>query len=647
MRWWLVYAAGALAVVAATAWISAHTLAAERAAATARAETTHGERVRLALWRLEARLAPLVAREAAWPPAAFSPFIADAGGMVPAAGGFCSTGALLPSPLLGGPGEGVRLHIHWPAAGAPRSPEAPPPPWRDLALRQGVEAADIAIAEAHLADFAARCAHGDLLAALPAATTPRALPARMVPTATALLQTPVQAVQELGGQTLVANNDFDQRALYNTSQQVEVVANAAPVPLNKGKNFQQNRNRQLQMPARLEHPDGTERQRYDDRARTDAPYRLGMLPLPSAPASWAVENPNGNVLAITDNNWTTARVEVRDSLGAPPLAPLWHRDELLLARRLADDAVQVVWLDWPALRTALPRELADLLPQARLLPDTAMAPERLAALPLRLDPGPPPASPVPAVPAALWWTWALVGLVLAGGAALLAAALRLGARRAAFVSAVTHELRTPLTGMRLHTELLADGLIADADERATSLGLVRRETARLGQLVENVLAFARVERGRGLAVRSVPVAALLDAARERLTARLPGLVETHAPAALAAVVRAEPQAVERVLFNLIDNAAKYAPGSLVELAASRRGQRVLISVRDHGPGLGTGARTLFRPFARSAADAAGGAPGVGLGLALCRRVARQLGGDLWHEAPAGGGARFVLMLRCV
>ena len=121
-----------------------------------------------------------------------------------------------------------------------------------------------------------------------------------------------------------------------------------------------------------------------------------------------------------------------------------------------------------------------------------------------------------------------------------------------------------------------------------------------------------------------------------------------APDAEAAVVIADPAAVEQVLFNLVDNACKYARGGTpaeIELAVGQRGTHLALAVRDHGPGIAPReAARLFEAFRKSARDAAEGGAGVGLGLALSRRLARQMGGDLVSDPPADGGARFVLTL---
>src|SRR5262249_48892755 len=97
-------------------------------------------------------------------------------------------------------------------------------------------------------------------------------------------------------------------------------------------------------------------------------------------------------------------------------------------------------------------------------------------------------------------------------------------------------------------------------------------------------------------------------------------------------VQADVDTVEQILFNLVDNACKYAgeaPDCRIDMRAEAHGRHVVVSVSDHGPGISRRDRRLiFRPFARSAESKAGSAPGVGLGLALSRRLARAMGGDV-------------------
>ncbi len=120
-------------------------------------------------------------------------------------------------------------------------------------------------------------------------------------------------------------------------------------------------------------------------------------------------------------------------------------------------------------------------------------------------------------------------------------------------------------------------------------------------------------------------------------------------AALRTVVHVDVSAVEQIIFNLVDNACKYAaPGAtekIIHLEALPNGKFAMLRVRDHGQGITRQeAKKLFRPFSKSAHEAAHSAPGVGLGLALCRRLSRSLGGDLRLDESVKNGACFELRL---
>ncbi|HEV7668620.1 MAG TPA: HAMP domain-containing sensor histidine kinase [Thermoanaerobaculia bacterium] len=346
-----------------------------------------------------------------------------------------------------------------------------------------------------------------------------------------------------------------------------------------------------------------------------------------------------------------------------PLQPVWIGPELLLARRIERDggeALEGIWLNREALRASLLGRVRDLLPTADLVPVRGGAADpgrQLALLPLRLDPGPPPALP------GAGWTAARLGLVTAsiaillvaaGGGALLLGALRLARRRDDFVSAVTHELRTPLTTFRMYTEMLDEGMVPPG-KTGEYLGTLRAEAERLGQLVENVFAFARLERGGPAARTEVvsladllqPIAGHLAADLERrgfdFSLHLPAEVETEP-------VRVDTVAVERILQNLADNAAKFARGASdrprFEIRAEQTDRAVVLIASDDGPGIPRRERRrLFRPLRRSASRAAAeGAPGLGLGLALSRGLARSFGGDLRYLERLESGAAFALDL---
>jgi K+-sensing histidine kinase KdpD len=108
-------------------------------------------------------------------------------------------------------------------------------------------------------------------------------------------------------------------------------------------------------------------------------------------------------------------------------------------------------------------------------------------------------------------------------------------------------------------------------------------------------------------------------------------------------------AIEQILFNLVDNACKYGATAsserILHLEALPDDKFAVLRIRDHGEGISAqGAKRLFKPFSKSAHEAAHSAPGVGLGLALCRRLSRSMGGDLRLDQSIRTGACFVLQL---
>lgn len=357
----------------------------------------------------------------------------------------------------------------------------------------------------------------------------------------------------------------------------------------------------------------------------------------------------------------------QNSVSAPVFAPVatavegfrasWFGDRLVLLREVrmkggtAGQAIDGALVKTGMLRDRLLEEVSDLLPAAGLevVPPGEGDEWTLASLPWRLDPGEVPvATSTLGTPLKLslgaGWLAALAALV--GGAVMIRGVLQLSERRASFVSAVTHELRTPLTTFRLYSDMLDSGVVSDEEKRGSYFRVLRREADRLSHLVENVLAFSRIERGSARAeVRGMDVAELLGELRERLAERLAAAgmdlaMELPAP---GLALMGDRAAVEHVLFNLVDNAAKYAGGGAVRIGvAESDGRWVEIGVADEGPGIAAAeVRRIFEPFHKSAHAAAETQPGVGLGLALSRRLAREMGGELSYRS-GGQGACFVL-----
>ena len=258
---------------------------------------------------------------------------------------------------------------------------------------------------------------------------------------------------------------------------------------------------------------------------------------------------------------------------------------------------------------------------------------------------------------------ALLALVLlslvAGGYVLLRAARRerLDAlRKTDFVDNVSHELKTPLSGIRLSAELLAEGRLPDGPRRDKAVRSILAESDRLDRLVSNLLDFGRLERGRRrFDLQRVDLAALLEemGAEGDPATRHSWFVTRHCERGLAAL--ADPDAVRRILSNLFDNAAKYAPGAPPEVSVRTAGTArsessphrggVEVVVADRGPGVPPGLEEkIFERFFRADDSLARRANGSGIGLSLARGLARGMGGDLIYRPREGGGAEFVLTL---
>ena len=575
---WTVFALCLAAVLVAMGWSSAIVLRLERAEALAQAQAAREENARLALWRMDSALTPLVTRESARPYFHYGAYHASAGGYgsllaEPAAGQ-----ALTASPLLRETPPHVLLHFQLAPDGSITSPQVPEGSLRDRAL-----------AHAHLtrAALAERAARLDALR------------------------------QSVSGATLFASLPADDPV--KTAAASKAVASQTP--------------------------GGPQQQRMKSVKEFEARQ----------------QNFESNALGsqLADEAQSPAGAEVQD--GA--MVPLWSGEELLLARRVRVNGrlyVQGCWLAWPRLRGELLASVRDLLPNARLEPVSGSAgaddERRLAALPARLVESGGYELPVLAglspIRLSLLGAWACLLVAAFSVAALLGGLLSLSERRRVFVSAVTHELRTPLTTFRLYADMLAEGMVA-GEKRDEYLQRLRGEAERLGHLVENVLFYSRIDSGRAGASRETLE---LSAALEGVW---PRLVERAGRAGLTLVLeRSEPllasvdrSALEQVLFNLVDNACKYAADSrppLVRVELRRDGARATIHVRDHGPGLTrVERRRLFRPFSKPEREAAVQGPGVGLGLALSRRLMQAQGGDLVLDDSVTPGAAFVASLPIV
>ena len=214
--------------------------------------------------------------------------------------------------------------------------------------------------------------------------------------------------------------------------------------------------------------------------------------------------------------------------------------------------------------------------------------------------------------------------------------------KTSFVSNVSHELKTPLTAVRLSAEMLREGRVKE-EAQARYLEVIVRESERLTRLVDNVLDFGRLERGRrkfNLEARDVnELLSVAEAQRPRVEAAGLTLMVRSAP--MPVMRTFDLDAVGQVLVNLIDNAVKYAAsGKMVEVSVSERGE---ITVADRGPGIAAKHRSrIFERFYRCDDSITAKSSGSGLGLSISSRLMAGMGGELVFAPRAGGGAVFTI-----
>lgn len=595
---WMGFIFCLVVVLAAMGWISLTALESDRNATEAYRRMAFDDNIRLALWRMDSMLAPLITQESARPYFVYGPFLpinrAYGNMFNDRSGGE----RLIASPLLSEDLPNILVHFQFEPDGRLSSPQLPIGSNRELAVPQHTTAEAVAATEARLGRVAALVDRERLQALLPEHT-----PEPVAVVVNPLVQTPEQRRQQQQKRQTALENygrgavEFSQR-----SQAVQANANAM--------------------------------------VQNQASNSLNDLLLPSTDVAGVL------------------------------MTPLWIEGELILARRVSAggrEYVQGCLLDWPAIKASLLETVDDLLPQADLEPvgkvPAGGEARMLAALPVRLIPGAMiPGAPLTGAAAegvlspillSLGAAWICVLLAAIAVAALLLGVVRLSERRAAFVTAVTHELRTPLTTFQMYAEMLAEDMVPDAAQQKHYLNTLRAESVRLAHLVENVLCYARLERGRADGrLETVTLGQLLQQMQGRLAGRaeqagMQLVVETKDRVGRA-TVRANVSAAEQILFNLVDNACKYAAATddkRIHLTLQQHDGGAELRLRDHGPGVSASARRrLFKPFSKSAQEAAHTAPGVGLGLALSRRLARDMGGDLRLDENVTDGASFVLTL---
>lgn len=214
--------------------------------------------------------------------------------------------------------------------------------------------------------------------------------------------------------------------------------------------------------------------------------------------------------------------------------------------------------------------------------------------------------------------------------------------RRELVAAVSHDLRTPIASLRLLVEAIDDGIV-DEETRRRYLATMQTHIGSLSTMIDDLFELSRIEAGDiDWSMRQVELAPLVDETVDamRPEARASGVEIRTELQAESLPARADPERIQRVLFNLIRNAIHHTPADgSVTVRAEATGEGVEIEIADTGEGVPLPERErIFEPFHRGGPDAAREGDGAGLGLAISRAIVETHGGRIWI-APGESGTR--------
>jgi len=256
-----------------------------------------------------------------------------------------------------------------------------------------------------------------------------------------------------------------------------------------------------------------------------------------------------------------------------------------------------------------------------------------------------------------YWYFSIISVVLLAvmlGLASLwrnaGAQLRLAQKKDDFISAVSHELRTPLTSIRMYSEMLEKNWVKSPDKVSEYYRNMRQESERLSRLIENVLDFSRIQRGRkqyafNAGDVNTCVADVVEMMRP-YAAQKGFSIETELGRLDQSTF--DGDAVTQIVVNLLDNAIKYAGDAedkTIVVRTAGDNDFTLIEVEDHGPGVPNRQRKkIFEQFYRSAAESTRETNGTGLGLTLVKKFAEAHGGfvEIANARPTGAIFRVAL-----
>jgi two-component system phosphate regulon sensor histidine kinase PhoR len=242
----------------------------------------------------------------------------------------------------------------------------------------------------------------------------------------------------------------------------------------------------------------------------------------------------------------------------------------------------------------------------------------------------------------------MLGTILAGIGFLFYATWkesRANELKSDFISNVSHELKTPLSLIRMFGELLALGKLKSPEKGREYAEIITREAERLSRLIDNVLDFARMERGRvaydfELGRLDQVVERALDVYRHRVERegfKLTTKIDEHLPETML-----DENAMTLLLLNLLENAVKYGKGEIA-VYLTQKGTMLRLVVGDQGPGIAADEhKRIFERFYRTRDARGTNVRGSGIGLSLVKHIAEAHGGTVSVDSELGKGAAFIV-----
>ncbi|HUS47667.1 MAG TPA: HAMP domain-containing sensor histidine kinase [Phycisphaerae bacterium] len=350
--------------------------------------------------------------------------------------------------------------------------------------------------------------------------------------------------------------------------------------------------------------------------------RLRRTPLAD---TWMLSTPDGGLVALFDQGRIIE--EMAKAVAAAPFVP---DARVTIRPRSADDPSAETFLSEPA---------------GGFMPDWELSVELLGTSPF--------AAAAARQNVLYFWTGGLSIAAIAVLALLVAGyvsrQMKLTRLKNDLIATVSHELKTPLSSMQVLIDTLLEGRCRDDGQARDYFAMLARENRRLARLIENFLAFSRMERNKNafhfapLDVREV-IDAALASIRDRFAGpacRLDVQVQPNLPA-----VTADRDALITVVLNLLDNAWKYTQDDK-HVALRVQGSSGCVTIRVHDNGIGLSrrdARKVFDRFYQADRNLAGGRGGCGLGLSIVHYIVSAHGGTIAVDSQPGKGSTFTVTL---